>query len=62
MTEEGKKVLTTALRIIAANGHYELVQIDRDIRPYFESAPHRGQGIVEAAIQIVVEAIDRTAH
>jgi hypothetical protein len=57
MTAQGKKVLTTALRIIASKGDFHLVNIDTDIRPHFASAPERGQGLVEAAIQIVVEAI-----
>ena len=58
MSEEGKKALTTALRIIALHPEYRLENIDEDIRPYFATAPQRGQGFVECAIQIVVKAIE----
>ncbi|HEY4361807.1 MAG TPA: hypothetical protein VGN17_12585 [Bryobacteraceae bacterium] len=61
MTEQGRKALTAALRIIAANGKTELVTIEPGIRSYFASASLRGEGMLEAAINVVVEAIEKSA-
>jgi len=61
MNEQGKKVLTTALRIIAGQPkRVELVEIDSDIRDYFATAPQRGKSLVEFAIEVVVEAIEKS--
>jgi hypothetical protein len=60
MTDQGKKALRQALQIIAGQPRIELINIEADISPYFASKLGHDGNLVNAAIEVVMEAIQRS--
>ena len=59
VTNEQEQNLKTALRIISRGGQFDPMKVDEDLRDYYTSAESKGTTPLEAAIQVVVDAIAR---
>jgi hypothetical protein len=58
MMNEKERSLKTALRIISQGGTVNPMTIDEDLREYYTASQRKGIVPLEAAIQVVVDAID----